>query len=166
MSTNSPDVYNNLSFEQWQTAISKTFNSGIMCEPVEEDFKQILRVFRELFFGSNQTSSRIDLFLLGFRTMCALEKLNDDPEFLMDLDSGEVPEAVAYKAVEETLERLGERPKSILEIVIIHHLEVYIKALDAEKCEDIFNPFGLCPASFMFLCGYLLIYRLNVLVDD
>lgn len=159
MSTTAADIYNAVTYEQWQYAMRDTFPGGTVCEPFHHDEKFVLKAFRELTPDSEGIRSRMDFFLLGFRTMTLMEGF-DEADMDNGLGNGQVPEAVAYKAVEAALDRIGERQKTMMEIATVHHLKVFLRSIDAEHFASLIMPNGMTPTSYMFLSGYVFILNL------
>ena len=152
--------YEALSFEKWQQALGDTFCDGaIPHQPFQKEERQIFHAFRHLCPPSQRSHSRMDYFLLGFRTLTLVDEFDDGLQ--VDLDNDDLPEVFAYRAVESALETVGERPKTPMEIVVMHHLETYIKALDDESKQNIFVPSGMAVACFWFICGYSFVDRLH-----
>jgi hypothetical protein len=166
MSTKAANIYNTVSFAQWQNAIKDTLYDGKVGEPDYQDETIVLQACRNLCPSYNQCQSRMDFFLLGFRTMTFMEELENKKGDTVTLLNGHVPLVWAYQSVEAAIRyQLHKTPKSMMEIVVMYHLEVYIKSLSKELAIMISKPSKLDSASYMFLCGYTFIDRLYKFVD-
>ena len=157
------DVYNLLTFNQWQEAIECILHYGTGQEPTLPDEVKTMAAFRDLCPPEAAgIHSRINLFLLGFRTRVKMGSiLHTEQGFAAD--QGYFVASLPYKALEHTLTQMHKPQRSMMEIVVMHHLAYFLSHIASESLPYILYPQHLSIEEYFFLCGYQIIYKLYAL---
>ena len=153
MYADSAEFYERLASGNWTEAIECSLACGTVKEPVHQDEVITLRAFRDLCpASSGERHSRIDFFLLGFRTRTIMTEIAKSEHY--DLASFEVPPSLPYKALQYTLTVMDKKQHTMMEITTMHHLHMFLKDCSNEYSAYIFAPQHMNPGEYFFFCGY------------
>ena len=159
MYAESAEFYESLSSGNWKEAMESNLLHGVVGEPTIEDELSTLTAFRDLCEDSHiERFSRMDFFLLGFRTRTIMSEIARDENY--DLMHFALPPSYPYRALQYTLSVMDKKQDSFMEIVSLYHLHCYLKSLTITNYYNIVFPLFLDAAEYNFLCGYRLIRKL------
>lgn len=138
-------LFDSLTFDEWQEGMVELFYHCDVPQVHTSDEKKILEAFRDLHQPRHLRASALTFFLAGMRAEAHLQVLFPNHH--------DTPEVQVYSAVEKALDEMSEPKRTMLEITMMHHLDVYLRASsDSVRARLLFPNFWQT-ARFFFLCG-------------